>query len=305
MDEWKTEIAGDNADTLKSLEGFESLSDFGSSYFETKTKLDELSNQDWRASFAGEDEKAQKMLARFNAPQDFTKSYFEAAERIRAGDVLKPLPEDATEEDIKVWREQQGIPLEANGYLEELPEGLVIGENDKDIVSKFAEKMHSVNASPAQVHAGLQFYTELQTMVDEEQAELDKKDAEEVAESLRDEWGNDYRANMNIAKALVSDLPEEAQDRFLNARTSEGKALFNDPDIVKWLTAKGRELNPAAAIMPPGKTDDASILERKAFIESKMGSKEYDARLQAEYSKIITALAARGAIDEHGNVKAA
>ncbi|KKK71152.1 hypothetical protein LCGC14_2916780, partial [marine sediment metagenome] len=41
-----------------------------------------------------------------------------------------------------------GVPAEAAGYFEKLPEGMEIGEGDKAGMEKLAEAMHAIHAPP-------------------------------------------------------------------------------------------------------------------------------------------------------------
>jgi hypothetical protein len=242
----------------------------------------------WRATFAGDDGKVDPVLERFTTQHDFLKSFKETQARIRSGELLKPLPKGATPDDVKAYREQQGIPGESKGYFEALPEGLVIGADDQPIFDTFAEKMHAINAPPAFVHEAIKWYNDFQQEQTEALVEADKKHADECSQQLRDEWGSDYRVNINVTKALLSTMPAETQKRFNDARTPEGKAFLNDPEIVKWLVGLGREVNDVATIVDGGATDDKSIDARIAEIEATMGTKAYtkNEKVQAELRKL-------------------
>lgn len=290
---WYAPIAGEDATRTEVLKQFETPDAFF-------TKFDELSTArsgetDWRKTIAGEDEKTLKALNRFTKPEDFGKAYLSAADRIRAGDVLKPLPENPTEDDIKAYREQQGIPAESKDYFEKMPEGLVVAEDDQEFFNSLADALHGLHARPEQVHGIVKWYYDAERAADEALKEKDKTDSDGVAESLRDEWGADYRANINVAKAFLSELPDAAKERFLASRTAEGTLLFNDADIVKFMVGRGRALNPAAAIMPAGQANDKDVDAEYEAIRSKLGTTEYikNPEMQARYRKLIEIREAR------------
>jgi len=76
---------------------------------------------DWRNqvvdSLGGEDdavkEKQLAQLNRFSTYSDMSKSFFEAQSKIRSGQIETGLPENATEDQLKDYREANGIPESA------------------------------------------------------------------------------------------------------------------------------------------------------------------------------------------------
>lgn len=81
---------------------------------------------------------------------EFAKSYLNAQKLIGQKDGLKPLPEDASDEDKAAWekayRELLGVPESPEGYEIQLPEGDV---RDEGMSKWFAETAHSLGMPPA------------------------------------------------------------------------------------------------------------------------------------------------------------
>jgi hypothetical protein len=250
---------------------------------------------DWRTQMAGEDAKLAKQLERFTKPNDFGKAFNDAQNRIREGDLLKPLPADSSDEDKTAFREQQGIPAEAAGYLSELPDGLVIGEDDKEMMESFAGIMHEQNAPPGLVHAAIAWYNNLQPQQDAAMADIDAADQTEFEDAKRLDWGTEYRANLNVVTAFVdSTFPEEDAAAFLNARGPDGKALFNRPGIMDGLVKVGRMMNPGSAILPAGVNDlgkgvDERITEIEEFMRTDRPSYNKNQKMQDEYVELLGA----------------
>jgi hypothetical protein len=71
--------------------------------------------------------------------------------------------------------------------------------------------------------------------------------APETEDTLRAEWGNEYRKNVNLVKSLMDTAPAEVRDRVMSARLSDGTPLLSDPHAVKWLNSLAREVNPVRA----------------------------------------------------------
>jgi len=118
---WKETLAGEDEGVLEQLSGYQSPKDF-------LEEFNKLKSTDWRQTIAGEDEKFKSQLDRFKSPAEFGNAFREAQQKIRSGQFKDPLPADADEKSIQAYREQHGIPGSSEGYLENLPEGLVVGE---------------------------------------------------------------------------------------------------------------------------------------------------------------------------------
>lgn len=270
---WSTTITGDNAERAEALKGFDSPDAFFADVDAAK---------DWRRGIAGDDDKYYSELQRFNTPTDYGNSFREAQQTIRSGNLKAALKEGATEEDVASYRELNGIPSEAKGYMENLPEGLVLGEQDKEIFSDFADKLHGVNAPPEIAHAALEWYNGFAEQQQDLQAELDQDHAAEATTELRESWGADYRANINLVGGLLeSTFGVEAKDQLLNGRFGDGRAFLNDPNILKGFADLARKVNPVMQLTPPGHDASQTMNDEIAELEKFM------AENRTEYNKDV------------------
>lgn len=239
---WAESLVGDNAERLEALKSFETPDAFFNAY-------DEAANKDWRKEIAGDDDKFLSNLQRFENPVAFGNSFREAQQTIRSGQLQKPLAEGATEEDIKAYREANGIPLEPAGYLQNLPEGLVIGEDDKEILGDFMGVLHSKNVAPDVAHEIIGWYNQFAENEQAALAEMDEQQLQETTDQLRQDWGSDYRANINLVNGLLSStFGEEAAKQLINGRFGDGRAFMNDPAVLQGLAALARKVNPVAQL---------------------------------------------------------
>ena len=252
--------------------------------------------EDWRQQMAGDDAKALKQLERFNAPTDVYTAFRSAQQKISSGELQATLPENATPEQIAEYREARGIPADASGYHDALSEaGIVIGENDKPHIDNLFEAMHAKNHSPAVVNDVLEWYYGREGAITDQLAEADAQIAQSTEDTLRSEWGNDYRTNMNHLENWLATGPEGLRDILYNARGEDGARLKDNPDVMRWLSLTARENNPLNMVLPAGAGDRVSTLEaRKSEIEGMMRSNrqayDKDAKVQQEYREILTAL---------------
>lgn len=206
----------------------------------------------WRADIAGADDKAIKALERFATPQDLAKSYFEAQAKIRSGDLAKPLAKDATPEQVAEWRKGNNIPEKPEGYFEKLPNGLVIGEDDKPMFDAVATKLHARNVPPEVVHDLAEWYYGMQDQQIQTQQAADAQAKPALEDALREAWGGDFKANANVYASYIAAAPKEVQDTLKSARDAEGNFILYKPEVVSWLVSQAREINPAAHITPSG-----------------------------------------------------
>jgi hypothetical protein len=212
---------------------------------------------------AGDPELA-KRLERFASPKDFMQSFVEKERKISSGELKRAAPgADASPDDLKAWRAENGIPDAPDGYFEkiELPTGVTLGEADKPFANSFADYAHKEHMTPKQVSAAMAWYYDT---VDKQSLQTETADAtfkDQARDALHQEWRGDFKANMNAAQSVIQTAPQEVKDRLFGGRTADGKIVGNDPAVMKWLAGLGRELNPAATLLPPGVPQNAAGLD--------------------------------------------
>ena len=210
---------------------------------------------DWRDRLAGNDEVFRKRLNRFQSPDGVVKSWRSLEQRLSTGELKAntPFPAEGTDEEKNAWRQERGIPPMPDAYLEKLPDGLVLGEEDKELAGDFAKAMHERNAPPEFVHAGLEWYNRLQERVAAERSEQDKAARQTSEDELRSEWGAEYRGNLNHMNAtLFANAPEGFVNNLFGARLADGSLLGNNPDALKWMVWAAKEINPSPILAPAG-----------------------------------------------------
>lgn len=248
-------------------------------------------NRDWRAEIAGDDEKFKSSLDRYTDPTAFGNAHRELNQKFRAGDIGPKVPgEDATDEEWKQYRRDNNIPLEAAGYLENLPEGLVVGENDKELMLDFMGALHELNAPPEFAHKTIEWYSNFEERLQEARYDADSEQATTATDELRDAWGQDYRTNINLIEGLLkSTFGEEGGDALKNGRFNDGTGFLNNVEVMKGLANLARLANPIAPLIPNDQTQMKALEDEIAEIEGKMGTQEYkkDEKMQARYRELV------------------
>lgn len=258
---------------------------------------------DWRDAMAGDDTKLRKQLDRFTTPGDLAKAFQETRQKVSEG--VKPLErpgEGAEEAVVNAYREANGIPAEAKGYLDDLPDGLVIGEDDMPIAEDFLSKAHESHMSRADAHAALQWYYGVQEQMAQKSAEADAEYQRDAQQALIQKWGGDYKLNVDAARQFMDSGPTDAEGRtmtelLLEARLPDGRKLQDNAAFMQWAAHMSRQADPVAFVTPAGGNNVETVQARIAEIDKMMGDRNSDywkgpqaEALQKEYRDLVSAL---------------
>lgn len=227
----------------------------------------------WRQLMAGKDETDLKTLNRFKNPATLWRSYKSLRQRVDGGEFLPRRPDTDDEEALKEWRSEVGVPETAEGYIEKLGD-VTIREEDKDYVDGYLASMHASGASPDVVAAGIKSYYAIEEKRAEEQAEQDRQFRNESEDTLRAEWGPEYRPNLNAMASLFDTVDGGSAlfEKLTAARVTEsGRPLGDDPDFLRFMVWVAKEINPHATVVPSGEARGLKgVTERIAELEAEM-----------------------------------
>lgn len=215
-------------------------------------------------------------LKRFPSAKEALDWAFNADKKIADGTYRKPLSDKATPEEIAEYRKANGIPETHDKYLEKLPDGLVIGDEDKPFIEKFTKAFHDKNADPSVVAAAIKTYYDV---VDEQEglrAEANAAAKVATEDAMRDEWGSDYRANTNLINSFIGSMPKDLQDELFQSAKPDGTQIMNNPAMLKWLAQQARELNYTGAVLPSGEASAKGITTELDALKAKMADRNSD-----------------------------
>lgn len=254
---------------------------------------------DWRNRMAGGDEKALKRLERYASPKAAIDALFSVQSKISAGELRSTLKPNATPDEVKAWRADNGIPETPEGYELKLENGMEISEFDKPLVDDFLKIAHERNIPPAQVNDMVNWFMSTQERGAAELAARDKQDEIAVHSELRAEMGPDYQVNLKVA---LETLPPDLADEFMAARLPDGRALGNDLRVIRWLANMAREINPIAAVVPGSGVNASQAVDSEiGTLKKLMGDRKSEYwkgpnadKMQARYRELVNAQA-RGA----------
>ena len=251
---------------------------------------------DWREKMAEGDDKFLKRLQRMKSPKDVANWGRNAEKQWKQGADPDPFPSEGTDEEKSTWRKTRSIPEKPEEYIKDfsLPDGLVIGENDKPLVDDYLATAHQMNLPPEVVKNNLGWYFKMRDQEIQKRTELDEQNKQATAEELKAEYGPDFKKYLGAAYNLLENAPEGVMGALTEARMSDGTKLGNHPQIVRWLAQMALEINPAATVVPgSGAGSLASIDKEMADIEQlqKTDRDKYwgNAAIQARYRELLEA----------------
>lgn len=260
---------------------------------------------DWaalREKYAKGDEKIAKRLARYSSHEAVLDALLAAQNKIASGAIKPALPENHTPEELAAWRESNGIPASPDEYELSLPDDIELTEEDQSQLSELVTAAHEQNMTPAQVNAIVNKLVTKQQALAEVQVAKDHNFKLESQEVLRDEWGSEYKTNINLINGFLNTAPEGTRDLLLAARLTDGSILGNHPQVLRWLANTARELNPLATVVPATTANAPQAVEAELNnIKSLMGDLESKywkgpeaKQLQARYRQLIEAKTLHG-----------
>ena len=251
---------------------------------------------DIRERVAGGDDKILKRLARYGTLEEALKAGAEAQNKLYATKSLVRPDDKATQEEIKAYREANGVPETVDGYKVELPEGTVLGDEDQPAVDAFLKVAHENHIPPKVANAIIAQQLRLQQEAYEAQAQADETARIEGGQALKEAWGQEAPANYNLLMGMLDEALPGVKDNLLGARLADGTLLANSPDVLKFLASTARQLNPLATFgSVPGSTTLTDIETRIAELTKMSGDRNSDywkgakaAGLQEEMSDLIS-----------------
>lgn len=194
------------------------------------------------------DEKQGKLLERYSSVDDIAKALFETKQLVSKGVKEPELPANATEEQIKEYREKVGIPSTPSDY--KFPENVTVKDEDKplwELFGKFAIENHISQKDFAKLAPT---YYAMEAAI-REQAEKDFKDVVRSQDAaIKEMWGTDAESNVKANEAyLINAGGTELAKMILSATSADGLPLGNNPLVAKWLNEQARQAG-YADLMP-------------------------------------------------------
>lgn len=263
---------------------------------------------DWRQKLAGDDKRLLARLERMSAPTDILNAWRSLEQRLSSGEFKRALPHNPTEDEVKAYRESNGIPEKPEDYDLNIGNGFVWGELDKPFLEGFTKHAHEANIPGDVVKSVLGWVAKTQQAEMDQLATADENYRVTGDSALRALWGNSFNQNINANRNLFEghsidsvDGKEKfsAFDVVMGARAPDGRKLGSIPGVLQMFAGISRELNPVATLVPDGpggsplKTAEARLSELNNMMADKRSAywrgPQADT-LQAEWRDLYSAI---------------
>lgn len=251
---------------------------------------------DWAEKLARGDPKKLERMRRYASIENFADAHFSMLGKMAAGEIVGAKPDGKDPEALNLWRNQVGIPEKPDGYLDKVPDGLVFGEHDKPMLESFLAEAHKADMPPQAVHLALQWYKSNEEKILADRSSADLQHRQKAEDTLRAEFGPEFRPNLNGAHSLVAFYgSQELANDLYSARLADGTPLGDHPGFLRLMVALNREINPHGTVAPTaGQTPMQSIDNRLGELKKLMSDKRSEYwqgpsrdNLQAEYRNLI------------------
>lgn len=244
---------------------------------------------DWREKIAGDDAALLKKLGRYSEPKAAIAALAQLQDKISRGELRTRLPKDATDEQKKAWREENGIPEAPDKYD---VADLKITEEEKGLADSFLKAAHAADIPVTNVKGVLAWLRAESAAQIEKRAEQDKELTAQAERELRAALpAGEYKGAINTVHALLASAPAAVADKFTHGRLADGTPIMAHAPTVQWLLSLAHEINPAAAMDPTGGGSHTAIDDQIKEIEKTMRTdrKAYnkDSAMQERYRKLL------------------
>lgn len=247
---------------------------------------------DWREKASKGDEKVAQRLGRYASPEAALDALIAAQNRISKGELKPVLGKNATPEQLKEYREANGIPEAPDKY--DLKDVKLDGIQP-ELLDVVLQEAHATNQTPEQVQATVRAWGKINQAIAEQRYEADVNLQKAGEDALREEWGPEFRRNINLVHGLLDGSgSQELKTNLLNGRLADGTPIGSSPDALKLLASLALIQNPTGVVVPGAEANPLQGVEEEiAKIEKVMRENRpaynKDEKMQARYREMLEA----------------
>jgi hypothetical protein len=242
---------------------------------------------DWRESYSKDDAKKLEKLQRYGSPEAAFDAMFAAQQKISSGELKPTLRKDATPEQLAEWRKAHDVPQTPDAYA---LKGVAIEDAEKPMFEALFRAAHETNQTNDQVAATAKTWGTIK-----QKALQDQATAKASEDSLRAEWGPEFRRNINLITGLLDgSASPQMKDKLLSGRLADGTPIGSSPEALKMLLGLALLQNPTGVIVPGGHASvgqavDDEIAATEKLMRTDRKAYDRDEKLQARYRDLLAA----------------
>jgi hypothetical protein len=225
-----------------------------------------------------------------------------AQSRIASGELRPVLGKNPSAEEVKEWRESHGIPEAPDKY--DLGKDLKIEEVDKPWFAQVFKDLHAANATPDVVKATVKALQRIKNDALAGHDEQDKQWKQKGEDTLRTEWGGEYRRNVNLIQGLMDFAgSQELGQSFMDARLPDGRRLRDTPEAMKMLLGVALIQNPSGTVVPGGTGVTGEGIKQELDKLQKIPTAKKSNEQSTRQRELIDAAVRADLMDAQGNWK--
>lgn len=216
-----------------------------------------------------------------------------AQNRISAGELKPVLGKNASADEIKAWRTEHGIPETPDKY--DLGTDVKVEGMDPALLGEVLKAAHESNQTPDQVKATMKAWTQISNVVAERRTEADIKVQKDSEDSLRAEWGGEFRRNINLIHGMLDGATSPGlKDAIMGGRLADGTPIGSSPEALKFLVGLALIQNPTGVVVPgseanPMKGVEEEIGKIETAMRTNRAAYNKDEKMQARYRELLVA----------------
>jgi len=254
-------------------------------------------SRDWRKEIAGDDPEAMKTLERFQSQKALYDSYNQFRTKQSKGELkaVTPFPDKGTPEQQTQWRTENGIPESPDKYefkvADKTGAPIAVGEADKPVLESFAKYAHAKNLPASMVNEAASWWFQERAERTEAARAGFEQQKTETAATLGQEWGPDYKSNLNKIQGVIDSTIPAGEDGD-QLKTLINNAIATNPHFARHYAAMALQLNPTGTIVPGGPgANESSVADGIKRIEAVMkkdrAAYDKDEGMQKEYLALL------------------
>lgn len=180
-----------------------------------------------------EDVRAEPSLKSVPDVSTLAKNYVNAQKLIGTKRIAAPDP-NWGESQWNEFYDQVGRPKTHDQYQVpsvQLEEGISL---DKDKIGKFQQHLHKLGLTTKQASGIFEYYLSSLNETARGQKSISEQQAAASETELKNEWGEKFSANLDLAKGVIRKFGDEKFMQYI-----EGSGMGNNPQLVKMLSKIG------------------------------------------------------------------
>ncbi len=240
---------------------------------------------DWRQMIAGEDDKTLKQLERVKSPADMVKRFMDAQAKISKG--LKPLSinADSSDDEVAEYRHAIGLPQDVKDYDIKFSDTMKPTDADKDVLNDFRKVAFDKNIPPEQAQTILDWYESNREGQLQDMQENAQTVRAATSEELRQEWGGEYKGNLNAIQTFMeTSLGEDSHKALVHKQFTDGTFLGDDPNFLRMMSGPATDhVGPNAIFSGDVEVVAQNLNERKnELLKLRGGSRDDRAKYKSD-----------------------